>query len=146
MKSITKLSLVFLTAMAFAAFPAHAQSDSTSTNTPAPPPRPRAQGVAGTITAVDATAMTVTLKGRGPAGTEVTVKVTSDTKITKGREPAVFADLKEGVRVNVLGKKEDDGTWTASTVRISTRAPRPPSAATPPAAPPGAPPASGDQK
>jgi hypothetical protein len=139
MKSITKLSLVLLTAMAFAAFPVHAQSDTTSTNT-APRPRPRTQGFFGTIKEIDATGMTLTLKGR--AG-DVTVKVTSDTKITKDREPAVFADAKEGLRVSGGGKKQDDGSWVATTLRISTRVPRPPAGATPPASPP---PATPDQK
>jgi hypothetical protein len=140
MKSITKLSLVVLTAMAFAAFPASAQSDSTSTNTP-PAPRMRTPpGFNGTITAVDATAMTLTLKARTG---NVTVKVTSDTKITKDREPGVFADAKEGLRVSGSGKKQDDGSWVATTLRISTKVPRPPAATAPPANPP---PASPEQK
>jgi hypothetical protein len=132
MKSITKLSLVVLTAMAFAAFPVNAQSDSTTTNTPPSAPPMRARGFGGTVTAVDATAMTLTLKQR--AG-DVTVKVTSDTKITKDREPAVFADAKEGLRVTGAGKKQDDGSWIATTLRISTKVPRPPAVATPPANP-----------
>lgn len=143
MKSITKLSLVLLTAVAFAAFPAQAQSDSTATtNAPAPVPRPRAPRFAGTITGVDATAMTLTLKGRGADAADVTVKVTSDTRITKDREPAVFADIKEGLRATGSGKKQDDGSWVATTLRISTRVPRPPGQA----APPTTPPTSGDQK
>jgi hypothetical protein len=139
MKSITKLSLVILTAIAFAALPANAQ-DSTSTNTAPAAPRPRAQRFGGTITAFDATAMTLTLKGRTA---ETTVKVSSETKITKDGEPAVFADAKEGMRVTGSGKKQDDGSWIASTLRISTKVPRPPTPATPPAAPP---PPSSDQK
>jgi hypothetical protein len=143
MKSITKLSLVFLTAAAFAALPVEAQSPA-STNAPAPAPRPRAQLFGGTISAIDATAMTITLKGRGPNAADVTVKVTSDTKITKDRVPAVFSDLKEGMRASGGGKKGDDGSWTATNLRISTRPPRqaPPPAqpATPPATPPAAPP------
>jgi len=135
MKSITKLSLVLLTAMAFAALPAKAQSDSTTTNT-APAPRMRAPTFSGTIKAVDATGMILTLKGRTG---DVTVKVTSDTKVTKDREPAVFADAKEGLRASGSGKKQDDGSWIATTLRISTRPQRPPAA-------PATPPAGGDQK
>jgi hypothetical protein len=141
MKSITKLSLVLLTAMACAALPVNAQ-DST-TNAPATP-RPRAARFGGTITAIDATAMTLTLKNR--AG-ETTVKVTSTTKIKKDREPAVFADVKEGLRASGSGKKQDDGSWIANTLNVMTPPTRPPSAATPPAAstppattPPAAPP------
>ena len=121
--------------MAFAALPAKAQSDSTTTNT-APAPRMRAPTFSGTIKAVDATGMILTLKGRTG---DVTVKVTSDTKVTKDREPAVFADAKEGLRASGSGKKQDDGSWIATTLRISTRPQRPPAA-------PATPPAGGDQK
>jgi hypothetical protein len=137
-KSITKLSLVILTAAAFAAFPAGAQTDATTTNTAPAAPR-RAPGFAGTISAIDATGMTLTLKGR--AG-DVTVKVTSDTKITKDKEPAVFGDAKEGLRVSGSGKKQEDGSWVATTLRISTKVRRP--TATPPAATP--PPSGSEQK
>jgi Cu/Ag efflux protein CusF len=135
MKSITKLSLALLTAVAFAAFPAQAQ-DAASTNTAPAAPRARAAGFTGSVKSVDATAMTLVLKSR--AG-DVTVKVTSDTKITKDREPAVFADAKEGLRVSGSGKKQDDGSWIANTLRISTKVPRP-------AAAPATPPPSSDQK
>src|SRR5580704_1175403 len=109
MKSIKTLSLVLLTAMAFAAIPAMAQ-DSTTTNTAPRRARPQFQG---TVSAIDATAMTLTLKGR--AG-DTTVKVNSESKITKRGEPAVFGDIKEGDRVSGNGKKQDDGSWVATTV------------------------------
>ncbi|HUD45233.1 MAG TPA: hypothetical protein VMR33_00300 [Candidatus Baltobacteraceae bacterium] len=133
MKSITKLSLVLLTAMAFAAFPTHAQSESAPTNSAPPAPRMKARGYFGTITAVDPAAMTLTLKSRGG---DVTVKITSDTKITKDREPAVFADAKEGLRASGAGKKQDDGSWIATSLRISTRAPRTPPPTPAPTTPP----------
>ena len=124
-KSITKLSLVLLTAAAFAAFPAHAQTAPVSTNAPAA--ARKAPNFSGVISAVDATGMTLTLKGRTG---DVTVKVTSDTKITKDREPAVFSDAKEGLRATGNGKKQDDGSWVATTLRINTKVRRAP--ATPP--------------
>jgi hypothetical protein len=131
-KSITKLSLVLLTAAAFAAFPACAQSDATTTNAAPAAPRARAPGFNGTISAIDATAMTITLKSNRPNIPDVTVKVTSDTRITKDRQPAVFGDAKEGLRVRGNGKKQDDGTWVATSISISTKVPRtPPPAATP---------------
>jgi hypothetical protein len=140
MKSITKLSLLVLTAFALAALPATAQTDATTattTNATPRPPRPRVPQVGGTISSIDATAMTMTLKSR--AG-DVIVKVTSDTRITKDREPAVFADAKEGLRVTVRGKKQDDGSWVATSLSINTKVPRqPPANATPP-------PSSPDQK
>jgi hypothetical protein len=139
MKSITKLSLVLLTAVAFAALPAQAQTDSTTTNAAPVAPRPRAARFGGTVSAIDGTAMTLTLKGR--AG-ETTVKVTSETKITKDRQPAIFADIQEGQRVAGSGKKQDDGSWIANTLRVMTAPARPPAPATPPPAtpPPATPP------
>jgi hypothetical protein len=131
-KSITKLSLVLLTAAALAAFPANAQTASTSTNAPAA--GRRAPNFTGVVSAVDSTAMTLTLKGRT---NDITVKVTSDTKITKDREPAVFGDIKEGFRANGNGKKQDDGSWVATTLRINTKVRRHPA---------NPPPASSDQK
>ncbi|HEY3852806.1 MAG TPA: hypothetical protein VGO67_00270 [Verrucomicrobiae bacterium] len=131
-KSITKLSLVLLTAAALAAFPASAQTASTSTNAPAA--RRHASDFSGVVSAVDDTGMTITLKARSG---DVKVKVASETKITKDREPAVFGDIKEGFRANGNGKKQDDGSWVATTLRISTKVRRSPS--TPP-------PASSDQK
>jgi Cu/Ag efflux protein CusF len=134
MKSIKTLSLVLLTAMAFAALPAMAQDTTTTNTAPATPRRARPQ-FQGTVSAVDATAMTLTLKGR--AG-DTTVKVNSETKITKQREPAVFGDIKEGDRVSGNGTKQDDGSWVAKTVTI--RAPRKPAGdtTTPPATTPPA--------
>jgi hypothetical protein len=131
-KSITKLSLVLLTAAAFAAFPVNAQTASTSTNAPAA--TRRAPSFSGVISTVDATGMILTLKGRSG---DVTVKVNSDTKITKDREPAVFSDAKEGLRATGNGKKQDDGSWVATTLRINTKVRRAPG--TPP-------PAATDQK
>jgi hypothetical protein len=77
--------------------------------------------------------MIVTLKGR--AG-DTSVKVTSDTKITKDREPAVFADIKEGLRAAGSGVKQDDGSWIAHTLRLTTAPRRPPSTNAPPTTPP----------
>jgi hypothetical protein len=114
--------------MAFAALPVRAQDSTTNT---APPPRPRAARFGGLVTTVDATAMTLTLKGR--AG-ETTVKVTSATRITKDREPAVFADVKEGLRAAGSGKKQEDGSWIANTLRLTTPPVRPTAPATPPPA------------
>jgi hypothetical protein len=141
MKSIKTLSLVLLTAMAFAAIPAMAQDSTTpSTTTPATPKRARAQ-FRGAVSAIDATAMTLTLKGRGDMTT--TVKVNSETKITKQREPAVFGDIKEGDRISGNGKKQDDGSWVATTVTI--QAPRKPAGDTP-TPPATTPPATTDTK
>jgi len=72
--------------------------------------------------------MTLTIKGRT---NETKVKITSTTKITKDGQPAEFSDAAEGLRADVRGKKGEDGVWTATTLRIMTKAPTP---RTPPAA------------
>ena len=138
MKSITKLSLLVLTAAAFASFPAHGQTNAppSTTNTAPAPRRPRPPGFNGKIASIDATAMTLTVTNRTG---EFKVKVTSTTRISKDRQPAVFADAKEGLNVAGAGKKLDDGSWEATTLRITTMSPRPPAA---PPAPAPAPPSS----
>ena len=149
MKSLTKLALALLTAGVCATFSVQAQTDSsTATNSvstnaaPVAPRRVRAPRFTGIIETVDATAMTLTLKGRSG---ETTVKVTSTTKISKNRQPALFSDAVVGLRVSGTGKKEDDGTWVATTLAI--RNPPIVAPAAPAAAAPAAPPAgSSDQK
>jgi hypothetical protein len=133
MKSITKLSAVLLAAAVCAAWPAMAQTASTpaATNTaPATPKPARAPRFVGTIASVDSAAMTLTLKARG-SNPETKVKVTSTTKIFKDGQPAQFSDAVEGLRVSGGGKKDADGVWTATTLRIITKAQAPKS---PPAA------------
>jgi len=132
MKTIAKLSAILLAAAACAAWPAMAQQDSTppATNAPAPP-RPRAAQFGGTITSVDSTNMTLSLRGRA-GNPETKVKITHDTKIKKDGQPGQFSDAVEGVRVRGSGKKGDDGVWMANTLNIMTK--RPMAKPAPPAA------------
>jgi hypothetical protein len=130
MKSITKLSAIVLAAVACSSWPAMAQNSTPeSTNTAPAPPAPRRSATQfwGTISSIDATAMTLTLKGRNA---DTQVKVTSATKIFKDHQPGTFSDAAEGLRVTGSGKKGDDGVWTATTLHIRTR-PAPKSPAPP---------------
>jgi hypothetical protein len=133
MKSITKLSVILCAAAACVAWPVLAQTSTTppATNT-APATRPPRAGnptYRGTISTIDAASMTLTLKART---NEFKVKVTSTTKVFKDNAPAQFSDITTGLRVSGQGKKADDGSWTATTLRATT-APQPkaPAAAKP---------------
>jgi hypothetical protein len=66
----------------------------------------------GTVSAVDAKAMTVKLASR-------TFTVTSETKITKEGKPAVFADITVGERITGQYKKDSAGKLEATIIHIS---------------------------
>jgi hypothetical protein len=90
----------------------------------------------GMIESVDAATMTLSLRGRG-GNPGAKVMVTSKTRIRKDGQPGEFADAVQGMRVSGSGKKGEDGVWTANTLNIMTRPPRPkPVPATPDATPP----------
>jgi hypothetical protein len=129
MKTLTKLSAIFLAATMLAAWPAKAQPSPTPPDTNGPP-KVRAAGYRGTIASVDSTNMVLTLRGRG-GNPGAKVKITHDTKIKKDGEPAQFSDAVEGLRVMGSGKKGDDGVWVANTLNISTKPPGQNSGATP---------------
>jgi len=119
MKTLTKLSAIFLAATMLAAWPSVAQPSPTPPDTNSPP-KVRAAGYRGTIASVDTATMTLTLRGRGGnPGTKV--KITHDTKIKKDGEAAQFSDAVEGLRVMGSGKKGEDGVWVANTLNISTK-------------------------
>lgn len=62
----------------------------------------------GTISAIDAAAVTIAEKG----GSNVTVGTNDDTRVRKGRKPATLADLAVGDEVFVVSVV-DDGAATA---------------------------------
>ncbi|HEX7570643.1 MAG TPA: hypothetical protein VF492_09070 [Verrucomicrobiae bacterium] len=68
----------------------------------------------GKVTAVDSTAMTVTV------GTK-TYNVTADTKITKDRKPATLADITAGENIGGFAKKDDAGKLNATTINIGKK-------------------------
>ena len=99
MKKYIALSAVL--AAAFIAAPTNIQAQDASTNAAAAPTpaHKHGKGVTGKVSAVDATAMTLTVG-------EKTFTVTSETKITKRKQPATLADIAVGDTVTVIAKKD----------------------------------------
>jgi hypothetical protein len=111
------IALIAIAAAALIAAPAtiHAQA-TTATNSPATtaPAKKHGLPLKGKVTAVDATAMTVTV------GTK-TYNVTSDTKITKDGQPATLADVTVGATVGITYKKDDAGKLTATAIHMGAK-------------------------
>jgi len=70
--------------------------------------------VGGTVTAVDASTITVTQ----PDGIAKTVKVTASTTYTSGRKAADKSAVVVGSRVSIRGDLAADGTFTATAVDV----------------------------
>jgi hypothetical protein len=124
MKMTTKICLILIAATAVASLPVSAQSTNTATTNAAPAmrqaPRPTYRGK---ISAADTAGMTLTVTARQG---DFKVKVTSKTKITKDGQPATFADAVAGLTAFGQGKKDADGNWEATTLRLTTpKAPAP---------------------
>ncbi len=68
----------------------------------------------GKISAVDATAMTVTVG-------KTTLSVTSETKITKDGKPATVAELAVGDQASGAYKKDDAGKTNATLIRVGAK-------------------------
>jgi hypothetical protein len=107
MKKFITLSAIVAAAFIAAPSVVRAQDDSTNSAAAPAPAHKHGKGVSGKVSAVDATAMTLTVG-------EKTFTVTSDTKITKHKQPATLADIAVGDTVTVSAKK--DGTATSITV------------------------------
>jgi Domain of unknown function (DUF5666) len=101
------------------ATPAVVRAQDASTNTPAATtPAPKKHGAPaahGKVSAVDATAMTITISGK--AG-DKTYTVTSDTKITKDKKPATLADIAVGDMVSIAAKKGEAGALNATAITV----------------------------
>jgi hypothetical protein len=69
----------------------------------------RFQGVAGTITAIDKTKLSLTTMD----GRVVSVNLTADTRYRKDRQPATLADFKVGDMVMVGGDPTGENAWNA---------------------------------
>jgi hypothetical protein len=79
-----------------------------------PAPGPRANPFRGTVTAVDKTAMTVTVGER-------VFHITSETNITRNNQPATVADLNIGDNITGNYLKAEDGKLMAKTVRFGPK-------------------------
>jgi len=117
-KQIVKLT-IGLFASAILAAPMLSRAAETSTNTPpahAAPAKPKKHETApfrGSVSAVDAKAMTLTVGNR-------TFEVTSETKITKDGKPAILSDIAAGDKVGGAYKKDGD-KLTATTINVGKK-------------------------
>ena len=114
-KQIIKLTLsLFATAIIAAPVLAHAQNSGTNLpaapgqTEPAKPKKHEGNVFRGTVSAMDAKAMTLTVGKR-------TFEVTSETKITKDGQPAILSDIAVGDKVGGAYKKAGD-KLTATTI------------------------------
>ncbi len=76
----------------------------------------RPPGVAGTIAAIDANALTIKTQD----GQSAQVTLNDKTQYRKDREPAKLSDFKVGDMVFVRGEKTGDNTWQAEMVGART--------------------------
>jgi hypothetical protein len=117
-KNTIKLTFLTLIAAGFLAAPVvmHAQDSSTNSmdsTTSAAPAKHAKRGAPfhGTVSAVDAGAMTLTVESR-------TFKVTDKTKIMKDGEKASLSDFTVGDKVSGYYRTNDEGALTATSLRI----------------------------
>ena len=116
MKSLSKLSLATVLALAITGMSVHAQ------NTNAPEKKAKhtetaRQGIVpfhGKLKAVDNTAKAISVG-------EMTISITSDTKIVKAGKPATLADGVVGEDVGGAYKKSQDGKLTAISIRFGAK-------------------------
>ncbi len=122
MKSILKLTLLGLMAVAVSGTPTMLHAQDATTN--AAPKKVRAIPFHGKLEAVDNTAKTITVG-------KTTINVTSDTKIMKSGKPATLADGTVGDDVAGSYRKDAEGKNNAVSLRFGAK----PAAPAAPAAP-----------
>ncbi|HEV2692455.1 MAG TPA: DUF5666 domain-containing protein [Verrucomicrobiae bacterium] len=112
-KHIARIALFSLVAAGLVAVPATGRADdaskTNSTAAAAPVAKKKHGQFHGSVTAVDAAAMTLTVNAE-------TIDVTSATIITKAGKPAVLSDIVVGDMVKGAYKKDDAGKMDASTI------------------------------
>ena len=111
------IALFAIAVAALMAVPAITRAQATTPAAPdaSAPAQKHGQRIMGKVTAVDATAMAVTVSTKA-GGTE-TYTCTSDTKITKEGQPATFADITVGTAIHGAFKKDGD-KMTATMIAI----------------------------
>lgn len=121
-KSIAKFALLGLVAIAVTGTPIvlRAQDTNAAPATNKPPAKPSSHLPLrrSKVTAIDNTAMTITLGSR-------TFQITSQTIIIKDGKPATMSDVAVGDDVTGSVKKEKDGKWTALKLNFGMPLPKP---------------------
>ena len=120
-KNISKIAVLSLLAAALVAMPALSRAEGASTNAPASSDQTTAkpkkhEGLVfrGTVSAIDAKAMTLTVETR-------TFAITADTKIIKDGKSATLADGVVGEQVSGAYKKTDDGKLNATSIHFGAK-------------------------
>jgi hypothetical protein len=112
------IALYTIVAAALIASPAVIRAQDTATNnSPAATAPAKKKGILaahGKVTAVDAAAMTITVK-------EQTFNVTSATKITKDGLATTLADIKVDDAVRITYKKDGSGKLNATVIRVGEK-------------------------
>jgi hypothetical protein len=112
-KSILKLSLLGLLAIAVVGTPVVILAQDAAATTPAPK-KARALPFHGKVEAIDATAKTIMV------GKE-TIQITSETKIVKAGKPATLADGAVGDQIGGSYRKDDAGKLNAISIRFGPK-------------------------
>jgi hypothetical protein len=81
-------------------------------------PKTGLDSIEGTIQSIDKAKMTMVVRERGTGNLDYTVSFTEKTTYTYRNEPAQAADVKDGVRVVVLGKAEGANKLAAARIDI----------------------------
>ena len=119
-KNISKITILSLFAAALVAMPVLSRAEGTNApaasdqTAPAKPKKHEGLVFRGTVSAIDAKAMTLTVETR-------TFAVTSDTKIIKDGKPATLSDGVVGEPVSGAYTKTADGKLNALTVHFGAK-------------------------
>jgi len=116
-KTITGLLAVTLVGIAFQAR-AEDKTNALAAKAEATAPKHDKLPFGGTLSAVDKTAMTITVKKKEA---EKTFQITSTTKITKAGKPAMLNDAVVGEDCGVFYKKTADGKLEALSLRLGAK-------------------------
>ena len=85
---------------------------------PAAPAKAKSMNLKGAVVSTDAVGNTITVKGKKE---DVTVSVPATAKITEGKKTVALADIAAGSKVTVK-YTEENGTKTASSIKVAPAA------------------------
>lgn len=111
------IALYAIVAAALIAAPGALRAQTTTSNAPAataPVKKKKGLSVSGKTTAIDTTAMTITVKDQ-------TFNITSTTKILKNEKATTLGEIKVGEMVRVIYKKDASGTLNATTIHVGDK-------------------------
>jgi len=115
-KSLLRISLLALLAIAVAGTPVALRAQSTATNATTQKRLKRVTPFRGKLKAIDNTAKTISI------GNE-TIYITSETRITKAGKPATLEDGAVGDDVAGACRKDAEGKINALTLRFGPKVP-----------------------